>query len=66
MDVEEGEISSSEETTDKATSSSIKLKSRATDRKVRLKKIHFTSKNVSSYLSTSSVAMMLLWYVIEG
>ena len=54
VDVEEGEISSSEETTDKAASSSVKLKSRAMDRKIRLKKIHFTSKNVSSQLSTSS------------
>ena len=60
VDVEEGEISSEEETTDRAASSSVKLKSRAMDRKSRLKKIHFTSK-VSSQLSTSSVAIVLLW-----
>ena len=49
VDVEEGEISSEEETTDKASSSSVKLKSRAVDRgnKMRLKKIHLTSKSVS-------------------
>ena len=63
VDVEEGEISSSEEAADKATSSSVKLKSRSIDRKVRLKKIHFTSKNVSSYLNTFSVAVVLPWCV---
>jgi len=54
VDIEEGEISSEEETTDKATSSSVKPKSKAMDKigKIKFKRFYspiVPSKNVSSY-----------------